>query len=105
MEGDIKFVMGRLGISDCCCEFEEEEIKQVFEETEPSLEEVKEAFDVFDVNKDGFIDGYELKRVLCGLGVVSSEDDCIRMINAFDENGDGRVDFHEFLNCIHLSFS
>ncbi|QHO23341.1 putative calcium-binding protein [Arachis hypogaea] len=31
---------------------------------EPSLEELKDAFDVFHENKDGFIDASELQRVL-----------------------------------------
>ena len=41
------------------------ELSKLFEEQEPSLEEVKQAFDVFDENKDGFIDAKELQRVLC----------------------------------------
>ncbi|KAH6756072.1 Calcium-binding EF-hand family protein [Perilla frutescens var. hirtella] len=62
---------------------------------------MREAFDVFDDNRDGSIDENELKRVVCALGfkeelkVVS----CRRMIEAFDEDedGHGRIDFQEFV--------
>ncbi|XP_039046930.1 probable calcium-binding protein CML45 [Hibiscus syriacus] len=57
-------------------------IDWLFEEEEPSLTEVKEAFDVFDENKNGFIDAKELRNALFSLGFIkeASEDDCKRMI-------------------------
>ncbi|KAI3722413.1 hypothetical protein L2E82_33451 [Cichorium intybus] len=71
----------------------------MFEEEQPTLAEVKEAFDVFDENKDGFIDARELQRVLSALGLKERSDmeDCKKMIGAFDENADGRIDFNEFV--------
>ncbi|KAL2233545.1 probable calcium-binding protein CML45 [Sesamum indicum] len=69
----------------------------LFEEEEPSLEEIKETFGVFDVNKDGFIDGSELQTVLCSLGLEFRLEECKRMIVAFDGNGDGLIDFQDFL--------
>ncbi|PQP93121.1 putative calcium-binding protein CML45 [Prunus yedoensis var. nudiflora] len=72
---------------------------------EPSLEEVKEAFHVFDENKDGFIDAGEINKVLCALGFVgASEVECKRMIRAFDRNGDGQIDFNEFVQLMENSF-
>ncbi|VVA29923.1 PREDICTED: probable calcium-binding [Prunus dulcis] len=83
---------------------ESKEIADLFEE-EPSLEEVKEAFHVFDENKDGFIDAGEINEVLCALGFVgASEVECKRMIKAFDRNGDGRIDFNEFVQLMEKSF-
>ncbi|CAI9775229.1 unnamed protein product [Fraxinus pennsylvanica] len=66
---------------------------------QPSLQEVKETFDVFDEKKDGFIDANELQRVLCrhGLKEGCELEECRRMIRAFDENGDGLIDFIEFV--------
>lgn len=104
--------MGNLGIF-CSQESEEqlnesygcEEISRLFEQ-EPSLEEVKQAFDVFDVNKDGFIDAEELQRVLCVLGLKQGLklENCNSMINTFDEDGDGRIDFQEFVKFMENSF-
>ncbi|KAK1551590.1 hypothetical protein Q3G72_000908 [Acer saccharum] len=110
---DIEFVMGRLGFTTDHSEFEgddvfgEKELTKLFEEKEPSLEEVKQAFDVFDVNKDGFIDETELQRVLCCLGLISSSDQnsqVIEMIRAVDANGDARIDFDEFVTFMDKCF-
>ncbi|KAL2898498.1 putative calcium-binding protein CML46 [Bienertia sinuspersici] len=102
---DINLVMERLGIQHNKFEGEELEKKWscnelcgLFEE-EPSLEEVKQAFDVFDQNKDGFIDAQELKRVLTALGLCQGYElqQCRSMIRAFDQNDDGKIDFNDFV--------
>lgn len=109
---DVEMVMGKLGIF---CNPESEKLQErlgfnelsgLFEEKEPSLEEVKEAFYVFDENRDGFIDARELQRVLCVLGLSEGSrlEDCKRMIRDFDENGDGRIDFNEFVKFMENSF-
>ncbi|KAL4653794.1 hypothetical protein ACB092_01G331900 [Castanea dentata] len=102
---DVETIMERLGI---CCSPEGEDLQQrfgskelsgLFDEKEPSLEEVKEAFDVFDENRDGFIDARELQRVLLNLGLKEGEElhNCEKMIRAFNENGDGKIDFNGFV--------
>lgn len=110
--GEVKIVMEKLGT---LCDdhpdaenYEEgmgpDEIAGLFEE-EPSPEEVKEAFDIFDENNDGFIDAGELGRVLCSLGLMEPlEVECQRMIRVFDDNGDGRIDFKEFVKLVEHSF-
>ncbi|XP_059294856.1 probable calcium-binding protein CML46 [Lycium ferocissimum] len=69
------------------------------EELEAKEQDVKEAFDIFDENKDGFIDELDLHRVLFALGLkqVAELDNCKKMIMAFDENEDGKIDFQEFV--------
>ncbi|GAB2267921.1 hypothetical protein Dimus_002896 [Dionaea muscipula] len=87
-------------------DFSEGEIERIFEVKEATLEEVREAFEVFDENRDGFIDAKELQRVLCVLGFEEGLElqRCSLMIKAFDQNGDEKIDLHEFLllleNCI-----
>lgn len=93
-------VMGRLGIvMDYDSDDDKLEFSELFETREASLEEVKEAFDVFDEKRDGFIDAAELQRVLCCLGMQEGleEEKCRKMIRAADENGDGLIDFDEFV--------
>ncbi|KAL5703712.1 hypothetical protein ACHQM5_022234 [Ranunculus cassubicifolius] len=82
------------------------EMSVLFEEMEPSLHEIKEAFDVFDENRDGFMDVTELQRVLCSLGFRegSNMEVCEEMIRAYDDNRDGRIDFHEFIKLMEKSF-
>ncbi|KAF8378692.1 hypothetical protein HHK36_030041 [Tetracentron sinense] len=110
---DVEIIMERLGLF-CNPDGEKlqeklglDELSVLFEEKEPSLEEVKEAFDVFDENRDGFIDARELQRVLCSLGFreASELEECKSMIGAFDENGDGCIDFNEFVKFMENSFA
>ncbi|XP_040990716.1 probable calcium-binding protein CML45 [Juglans microcarpa x Juglans regia] len=83
-----------------------DEIAGLFEEVEPSPEEVKQAFDMFDENNDGFIDAWELGKVLYTLGLVEPlEAECQSMIRVFDDNGDGRIDFNEFVKLVEHSFN
>lgn len=82
-----------------------DELASMFEEKEPSLMEMKDAFGVFDENNDGFIDAVELQRVLCMLGLRErvDVDACQRMIDMHDHNVDGRIDFHEFVEFMESS--
>ncbi|KAL3839248.1 hypothetical protein ACJIZ3_023839 [Penstemon smallii] len=61
-------------------------------------EVMKEAFDVFDENKDGLITVEELGLVLSSLGFTQGNklEDCKEMIRKVDINGDGMVSFDEF---------
>ncbi|KAG9154747.1 hypothetical protein Leryth_014244 [Lithospermum erythrorhizon] len=111
--GDIEVVMQRLGMSldeSNDEEFREhigfKEILGLFEEDEPKMEEVKEAFDVFDENGDGFIDAKELKMMIRKLGFgEASEEECRRMIKTFDYDRDGKISVGEFVKLLEHSFS
>uniref|UniRef100_A0A5B7BC52 Putative calmodulin-like protein 3 n=1 Tax=Davidia involucrata TaxID=16924 RepID=A0A5B7BC52_DAVIN len=61
-------------------------------------EELKEAFDVFDGDKDGLITVEELGLVLSSLGLKEGKrlENCREMINKVDMDGDGMVNFLEF---------
>lgn len=77
------------------------DIPNMFDGVEPSLDEVREAFGMFDENKDGFVDAEELKKMMSSLGLVGlSEKECQRMIMVFDDDGDGRISFGEFVKLI-----
>ncbi|XP_030495486.2 probable calcium-binding protein CML45 [Cannabis sativa] len=68
---------------------------------EVKWEELREAFGVFDENRDGFIDAKEVKKVLFELGIMEpSEAECQAMITTFDKNQDGKINFEEFLEII-----
>lgn len=58
---------------------------------------LKAAFDVFDVDRNGFISAEELQRVMLSLGdKKASLAECRHMINCVDKDGDHMVDFKEF---------
>ncbi|KAL9152450.1 hypothetical protein ABFS82_11G123500 [Erythranthe guttata] len=116
VDDDIEIVLRSLGMFDDSDETSLLETSSadvafdLFEERSPCLDEVKEAFDVFDENRDGFIDAKELQKVLCALGLNEGlnegleMDKCRRMIGVFDENGDGRIDFDEFVKFMEINF-
>ncbi|XP_044504708.1 probable calcium-binding protein CML23 [Mangifera indica] len=58
--------------------------------------ELKDAFDLFDVDKNGLISVSELHSVLRKLGEKCSKNDCEKMIKKVDADGDGHVNFEEF---------
>ena len=59
--------------------------------------ELRKAFDVMDANKDGVVTKDELKTLLKGLGEEVTDEVVDEMINIADENGDGKVQFDEFV--------
>ncbi|KAG2334601.1 hypothetical protein Bca4012_015924 [Brassica carinata] len=59
-------------------------------------EAVKEAFDLYDTNRDGKISPGELHVVLKRLGKNKSMEECALMVDAFDADKDGHVGFEEF---------
>eukprot|EP00249_Psilotum_nudum_P023560 c28923_g1_i3 orf=461-1288(+) len=62
-----------------------------------SLDELKAAFLIFDMDRNGLIAADELHRVLKNLGNKKcTVDDCSKMLRGVDRNGDGFVDFDEF---------
>nr|GMC69665.1 probable calcium-binding protein CML30 [Ipomoea batatas] len=83
-----------------------EEVSHLFDENEPSFEEIKETFDMFDEDGDGYIDEKDLGKLLFRImGFCEfSQQDCRGMIKAFDENKDGRIDIGEFLKLMEDSF-
>ncbi|XP_076958044.1 putative calcium-binding protein CML23 [Bidens hawaiensis] len=58
--------------------------------------ELREAFDMYDQDKNGKISANELHSVLKSLGEKCSLKDCKKMIKSVDVDGDGCVNFEEF---------
>ncbi|KAJ8646574.1 hypothetical protein MRB53_008322 [Persea americana] len=100
---DIEMVVEKLGMGTFCEEIETpcdvlEDVSHLLEQKEASLEELREAFAVFDQDGDGFISVIELQEVMCRLELAEGMklEDCKKMIKSVDRNGDGKVDFYEF---------
>ncbi|KAF8037821.1 hypothetical protein BT93_B0613 [Corymbia citriodora subsp. variegata] len=63
----------------------------------PSPEsELRDAFDLYDQDRNGLISARELHLVLNRLNMKCSVEDCARMIKSVDGDGDGSVNFEEF---------
>jgi Ca2+-binding EF-hand superfamily protein len=58
---------------------------------------LKRAFDEFDIDKKGYIEGSGIERVLTKLKIEHTSEEIELMVEVADTNGDGKVDLDEFL--------
>ena len=65
--------------------------------TEDKIAELKEAFEIFDKDKDGYITIKELGEIMKNLGQAPTESELQDMINEVDMDGNGNIDFKEFI--------
>ena len=59
---------------------------------------LKEAFKIFDKNKNGYIEAKELRSVTTTLGQRLTDEEFQEFWNEADQNGDGKLDYNEFIN-------
>lgn len=73
-------------------------VHEIEEEGGITERDLRKAFQVFDLNNDGFISCEELEMTLSRLGLWDKHGggDCRSMICAYDANSDGLLDFEEF---------
>lgn len=67
------------------------------------LEDLRNAFTLYDRDKNGLISAEELHHVLRSMGDQASLADCKSMIKGIDRNGDGAVNFEEFVQMMTRS--
>eukprot|EP00930_Biecheleria_cincta_P084316 TRINITY_DN73801_c0_g1_i1.p1 TRINITY_DN73801_c0_g1~~TRINITY_DN73801_c0_g1_i1.p1 ORF type:complete len:202 (-),score=57.99 TRINITY_DN73801_c0_g1_i1:106-711(-) len=60
------------------------------------LEEIKQAFDLFDADGSGDIDSKELHTAMRELGFKTTKEEIDKMISEVDADGSGEIDFEEF---------
>merc|ERR1711934_1304078 len=65
--------------------------------TAQQVNEIREAFDLFDTDGSGAIDAKELKVAMRALGFEPKKEEIRKMVNDMDKDGDGTVDFDEFM--------
>jgi Ca2+-binding EF-hand superfamily protein len=69
---------------------------------EMTIEEIKAFFSAFDENGDGFISRNELQLGMKGLGEMVNSLEINSIIEEVDVDGDGRVNFKEFIALMRL---
>merc|ERR1712086_1155019 len=65
--------------------------------SEEQLDEVREAFGLFDADASGEIDVRELKAAMRSLGFEVKNEELKKMVSDIDGDGNGTIDFAELL--------
>ncbi|PNH05810.1 Calmodulin [Tetrabaena socialis] len=81
----------------------EAELQDMISEETDHEDELREAFKVFDKDGNGFISAAELRHVMTNLGEKLSEEEVDEMIREADVDGDGQVNYEEFVRMMTSS--
>lgn len=73
--------------------------------TEDEVAEIKEAFDLFDMDMGGSIDPKELQAAMKSLGFEAKNQTIYKMIADLDTDQNGQISFEEFLNLMTARIS
>ncbi|CAL8322758.1 unnamed protein product [Lota lota] len=68
--------------------------------TEEQKHEVKEAFELFDTDKDKEIDYHELKVAMRALGFEVRKVDVLKILKDYDRAGTGKISFDDFTEVV-----
>ena len=82
---------GRLGMGGL-----DDDENLVRELTEEQKLEIKEAFELFDTDKDGAIDYHELKVAMRALGFELKKPEILKILRDHDKQGQGLIEYNEF---------
>merc|ERR1740121_1397622 len=75
----------------------EEDMKKHHNLSEEDLHEFREIFNLVDTDRGGSIGIEELKRLMDTLGIRTTPEELKLMVSEIDENGNGEIDFDEFV--------
>ena len=70
---------------------------RVLDIPEDKINEYKEAFDMFDRDKQGTISCDEIYKIMKNYGNPMKKEEIENMIEEIDEDGDGEINFEEFV--------
>lgn len=65
--------------------------------TKEQIQEIRQAFDLFDTDATGTIDVKELKVAMRALGFEPKKEEIKKMIGDIDKEGTGKMNFNDFL--------
>merc|ERR1712167_28149 len=95
---------GGLGVSPSS-KMKQKELAKKSNMSEEQLQEIREAFDLFDTDGSGTIDARELKVAMRALGFQVKKAEVRKMISDIDKDDSGTIDFEEFLQMMTAKMS
>ncbi|XP_066212325.1 centrin-2 [Saccopteryx leptura] len=73
--------------------------------TAEQIQEIRQAFDLFDTDATGTIDVKELKVAMRALGFEPKKEEIKKMISEIDKEGTGKMNFNDFLTVMTQKMS
>ena len=70
--------------------------------SEEEIESIRLAFNLYDLDRSGEIDKYEMKAALQSMGQNVSDAEVEELMTAVDENASGGVSFVEFMKMVYF---
>jgi centrin-3 len=64
--------------------------------SEEQKQEIKEAFELFDTDKDNHVDYHELKVAMRALGFDMKRQEVLKLLRDNDKSGQGLMEFEDF---------
>ena len=64
--------------------------------SEEQRQEIRDAFELFDADKDSYIDYHELKVAMRALGFEVKKQDVLKVLREYEREGNGRISFEDF---------
>lgn len=63
---------------------------------EEQKQEIREAFNLFDMNNDGYLDYHELKVAIRALGFEMNKQEVLELIREYDRDERGQMHYEDF---------
>mmetsp|Transcript_5898 Transcript_5898/g.5284 ORF Transcript_5898/g.5284 Transcript_5898/m.5284 type:complete len:163 (+) Transcript_5898:18-506(+) len=73
--------------------------------SEDQKQELREAFELFDADKTGFIDLHELKVLMRALGFDIKKPEVVKIVHDVDPSNSGSVNYEQFLEIMAYKYS
>ncbi|KAL0477509.1 centrin [Acrasis kona] len=73
-----------------------------FQLNDEQRQEITEAFDLFDQDKNGFIDAHEMKVAMRALGFEVKKEEVVSLMKSYDNEESGQVSKSDFLDVSKL---
>jgi Ca2+-binding EF-hand superfamily protein len=78
---------------------------RLLQATQKEIDEINEAFSLFDADNSGMIDGTELKSAMEALGFKPKRDEIKKMLADIDKDGNGTIEAGEFMELMTAKYS
>ena len=85
---------GTIEFSEFCARM----VKKIKDKNTSIDDEIRQSFDLFDLDGNGYITKFELTHVMASLGEELTEQEIDEMMSDADTDGDGRLNHTEFVD-------